>query len=81
MVRPTNAEFFRFLQEELSFSLFRRSGEALISFKEAIELVLLPEATVEGPEEGLLFEGTASIRLVSASPCAYCMRRVVHTGR
>jgi hypothetical protein len=61
MIGPTNAEFFRFLEQELSFSLFRRSGETLVSFKETIEFVLLPEATAEGPEEGLLFEGTASL--------------------
>ena len=61
MIDPSNNEFFRFLADDLAFSHFRRSGDALISFKETIEFVLLPEATPEGPQEGLLFEGTTSM--------------------
>jgi hypothetical protein len=62
MTGPSNAEFFRFLADDLlAFSLFRRSGDALISFKETIEFVLLPEATTEGPEDGVLFEGIARV--------------------
>lgn len=58
---PSNAEFFEFLVEQLAFSLFRRSGSSLISFKETIEFVLLPEGTGEGPEEGLFYEGGAAL--------------------
>ena len=56
---PSNAEFFEFLARQLSFSIFTRSGAVLTSFKTTIEFVFVPEGTAEGPDEGLLFEGTA----------------------
>jgi hypothetical protein len=59
MTGPSNRELFEYLSSELAFSVFRREGDRLVSFKETIELTFLPEGTADGPPEGLLFEGTA----------------------
>lgn len=61
MSGPSNLELFQFLGEQLSFSVFRRTPDTLISFKETIEFVYVPEGTADGPVEGLLYEGRASL--------------------